>query len=41
MIAIEIKPKDVIKAIGRWIVLTAVIGPAFWYFMVQLAKHGW
>ena len=30
-----------LEIIGKFIALAIIIGLPFWWFMVQLAEHGW
>jgi hypothetical protein len=31
----------ILRRLGEMTVLLTVIGPVLWFFLVQLAEHGW
>lgn len=37
----NLKIMDVVGAFGKLILLALIIGPCFWFFLTQLAEHGW
>jgi len=41
MMIADIRLRDVLSFFGKFAALAITIGLPFWWFMVQLAEHGW